>query len=519
MKSVEQQHLGYSVYPESAIRDTADAADDVLPVATHDDSPFFVANILNDLRSTPSFGQYPQTFSPFSPGTPFRTLFASSPSGFWRPADSSVSPVYHTSPPSYPHAARPHGHHKSSLLSLARYASAVLQNGPLDPLSPLSSISSLPSSPSTDGSPLPRIAHGSASSPQQKPQTTEPAWCYSRATRDRALPSSRTKVPPARASRYCTRSQSARLVASTCARAASRSRRTPDYDDIACDGEDNVPATRLRKRRAEPTADSTLKRPRLTSNNEDALHSEPEVPAVVSTSPNRTFPQHIPVNGDFPLFYRRFPASSYALTGSDTSSHGPSDAVFNLPTDPLSLYHPRFVKGKGRTKIGLCPCCYEDPVRGGEGKKVWLSLKFSAFNYHMQFGHGISAATGLPFSPPIEFRCIPRTEVGKHEKVQMTQGLCHYCKEWVPIEGIKDVPVKVKEIFWWKHAASCHQGSSIIGERDFYIEDDVYRSRLAECNASEDVESPEDANAVHGDDADTVHGVDDAGSDSAAQRD
>jgi len=26
----------------------------------------------------------------------------------------------------------------------------------------------------------------------------------------------------------------------------------------------------------------------------------------------------------------------------------------------------------------------------------------------------------------------------------------------------------------WKHAATCHQGSTINGERDIYTEDDVY---------------------------------------------
>ena len=28
------------------------------------------------------------------------------------------------------------------------------------------------------------------------------------------------------------------------------------------------------------------------------------------------------------------------------------------------------------------------------------------------------------------------------------EGKCHKCKKWVPVEGIKDVPSKVKEIFW-----------------------------------------------------------------------
>jgi hypothetical protein len=78
--------------------------------------------------------------------------------------------------------------------------------------------------------------------------------------------------------------------------------------------------------------------------------------------------------------------------------------------------------------VGLCPICIEAPERGGEGKKLWLSMKFSAFkwlvdsrlqlvviliyelqcsyyfrllytdlcfSYHMQYGHGMFVE-GLP---------------------------------------------------------------------------------------------------------------------------
>jgi hypothetical protein len=31
--------------------------------------------------------------------------------------------------------------------------------------------------------------------------------------------------------------------------------------------------------------------------------------------------------------------------------------------------------------MGLCPICIEPQHRGGEGKKVWLSMKFSAFKW------------------------------------------------------------------------------------------------------------------------------------------
>lgn len=36
-------------------------------------------------------------------------------------------------------------------------------------------------------------------------------------------------------------------------------------------------------------------------------------------------------------------------------------------------------------------------------------------SYHMQYVHGISAMIGRPFSPPLAFCTISRTNVGKHE--------------------------------------------------------------------------------------------------------
>ena len=56
--------------------------------------------------------------------------------------------------------------------------------------------------------------------------------------------------------------------------------------------------------------------------------------------------------------------------------------------------------------------------------------------------------SGLPFSPPLEFRTSARVNAGKHEKTEIMEGKCHRCKKWVPVEGVKDVPSKVREIFW-----------------------------------------------------------------------
>ena len=121
---------------------------------------------------------------------------------------------------------------------------------------------------------------------------------------------------------------------------------------------------------------------------------------------------------------------------------------------------------------------------------------------------GISASTGLPFSPPRAFRTIARPNPGKKEKATTRQGKCHKCLKWIPIEGIKDMETKVRfacaasYFFWtfhstgqrnilvrddyriiglfndeiqcrWKHAASCHHGSSARND-DVYEKDKVY---------------------------------------------
>ena len=56
---------------------------------------------------------------------------------------------------------------------------------------------------------------------------------------------------------------------------------------------------------------------------------------------------------------------------------------------------------------------------------------------------GISAFSAAPFSPPMIFRTKPRNQVTKHERSQITEGKCHKCSKWIPLETIKDADVKV----------------------------------------------------------------------------
>ncbi|KAH8111607.1 hypothetical protein DFH11DRAFT_1512777 [Phellopilus nigrolimitatus] len=175
---------------------------------------------------------------------------------------------------------------------------------------------------------------------------------------------------------------------------------------------------------------------------------------------------------------------------------------FNAPRCAEDLYTPRFVRGVGRDKAGLCPICYESKARGGAGKAEWLSMKFSAFNYHMQYAHGISPTTAQPFSPPIAFRTVARTPNHKNEKAAILEGQCHRCREWAPIEGVKCIEAKLKEIYWWKHAAGCHKGSTIPGEGGAYLKDELAARVIAAYGPLRPAASPSSssssANAIGG---------------------
>ncbi|KXN81051.1 hypothetical protein AN958_06173 [Leucoagaricus sp. SymC.cos] len=186
------------------------------------------------------------------------------------------------------------------------------------------------------------------------------------------------------------------------------------------------------------------KRPRLSLRIPPRQNFAPEVEASISSSPTtsatvsvpvfttRAFPPSIEISSLFPLFYRRYPISSYFQppnSGSPFALLNVRDpgGTYNPPRSVFDLYTPRFVKGKGPSKLGLCPICVEPCERGGENRKNWLAMKFSAFkwygnrlalrrhwlistyrvlswkvllseliivSYHMQYAHG--AFLGLP---------------------------------------------------------------------------------------------------------------------------
>jgi hypothetical protein len=76
---------------------------------------------------------------------------------------------------------------------------------------------------------------------------------------------------------------------------------------------------------------------------------------------------------------------------SDTADYSSPCALFgvshpggtyNPPRSAFDLYTPRFVKGRGADKVGLCPICIEPLERGGQNKKIWLAMKYSALKWY-----------------------------------------------------------------------------------------------------------------------------------------
>ncbi|KAJ2078555.1 hypothetical protein H4R24_004394 [Coemansia sp. RSA 988] len=98
------------------------------------------------------------------------------------------------------------------------------------------------------------------------------------------------------------------------------------------------------------------------------------------------------------------------------------------------LYTPMWVRGNGHQKEGFCDTCTP-------GK--WLQLKNSAFWYHKQFSHGISSISGRPFTRPLQVR---------HYDADIIEGLCHQCRQWMPIANAK----RRNSVLWFRHAHKCH---------------------------------------------------------------
>jgi hypothetical protein len=139
------------------------------------------------------------------------------------------------------------------------------------------------------------------------------------------------------------------------------------------------------------------------------------------------------------------------------------------------LYTPRFQRGMGEAKEGFCGLCTPG---------IWLRIKQSSYWYHMNYHHGISAATGRPYEAPTDFHVerIARTDSSTNEEdaaddaaaVLRISGICGVCGESVTIsnkylegeqrshQGCLDDLIDLSAInlmAWYKHAQRCHRPS------------------------------------------------------------
>ena len=71
----------------------------------------------------------------------------------------------------------------------------------------------------------------------------------------------------------------------------------------------------------------------------------------------------------------------------------------------MDLYTPRFVKGSGSEKVGLCPICVEPISRGGEGTRMILKTKVSAYSKSSNYSL-VDPTTHLPTLQIIIFSII-----------------------------------------------------------------------------------------------------------------
>ncbi|CAG8594204.1 9136_t:CDS:10 [Funneliformis mosseae] len=119
----------------------------------------------------------------------------------------------------------------------------------------------------------------------------------------------------------------------------------------------------------------------------------------------------------------------------DSNRAPPSDNGPEATRQPArfdgDMYTPRWVRGVGKSKEGLCPHC--EPVR-------WLKTKISAYWYHLNYQHGISSITGRPFTQPTSERV--------NKKTGMKEALCHKCNKWILNQSPRDKDVLVPEIYW-----------------------------------------------------------------------
>lgn len=158
----------------------------------------------------------------------------------------------------------------------------------------------------------------------------------------------------------------------------------------------------------------------------------------------------------------RFTTMQYGKTIENTKHHRKfkgiepdipvraSELKYRNRQSDSDYYSPTWIRGRGAEREGLCPRC--DP-------SVWFKIKQSAYWYHLNFYHGISAATGKPYTHPISYR-FARGDTG----TSRVEGHCGKCLQWIflsnEFEGehtTESVEWSLCFTTWYKHAQKCHQ--------------------------------------------------------------
>jgi hypothetical protein len=137
------------------------------------------------------------------------------------------------------------------------------------------------------------------------------------------------------------------------------------------------------------------------------------------------------------------------INAPPTNDHSPTSPLHPRPQPPRfagDLYTPTYVRGDGPTRAGWCASC-----------SSWLTLKDSAYWYHMHFAHGISCATGSYLPIPVRTRAT----AGAARGVGDAEALCGGCGRWVLV-----VSGEKGRTAWWRHAYRCKfKDGEVVRER------------------------------------------------------
>lgn len=146
-----------------------------------------------------------------------------------------------------------------------------------------------------------------------------------------------------------------------------------------------------------------------------------------------------PVSYNHGSTIRRDPTNHqvHLINAPPTQNLSPNDPLYPRQQPSRSeedLYTPTYVRGDGPTRAGWCARC-----------SSWLTLKDSAYWYHMHFAHGITAA-GKSLPRPIMFRASAGAARGVGDK----EALCGTCGRWVLV-----VTGEKGHTAWWRHSYRC----------------------------------------------------------------